>query len=53
MAVIVPANCVDTYDLPLEAAKQIGALPHDAGLLHPLFLYHMALNGASVVKAIG
>jgi nicotinamidase-related amidase len=51
--VIIPANCVDTYDMPLEVAASLGALPHDAGLLHPLFLYHMALNGAQVVRSVG
>jgi len=50
--VILPANCVDTYDLPVEVASQIGALPHDGELLHIIFLYHMALNGIVVVKRI-
>lgn len=50
--VIVPASCVDTYDLPVESARSIGALPHPAGLIHPLFLYQMALNGIEVVKEI-
>ena len=51
-SIIVPADCVDTYDLPVETAERVGALPHDANLLHPLFLYHMALNGALVVRNI-
>jgi nicotinamidase-related amidase len=50
--VIVPADCVDTYDLPVDAARTIGAMPHDANLLHPLFLYHMALNGATVCSSV-
>ncbi len=50
--VIVPVNTVDTYDLPVEAAKKVGAMPHDADLLHAIFLYHMALNGVEVVKQI-
>ena len=50
--VIVPANCVDTYDLPVETAEQIGALPHPADFLHRVFLYHMALNGVTVLKSI-
>ncbi len=50
--VIVPANCVQTYDLPVAAAKQIGALPHDGDFLHALFLYMMALNKIEVVKEI-
>jgi nicotinamidase-related amidase len=52
VSVIVPADCADTYDLPVETAEKVGALPHDANLLHPLFLYHMALNGVSVVRNI-
>ena len=47
--VIIPADCVQTYDLSVEAAAQVGALPHDGDLLHSIFLYHMALNGVEVV----
>jgi nicotinamidase-related amidase len=50
--VIVPADCVQTYDLPVELAQAIGAMPHDGDLLHAIFLYHMALNGAQVVKSV-
>lgn len=50
--IIVPANCVATYDMSVETAKKIGALPHDANLLHLFFLYHMKLNGVEVVKEI-
>jgi nicotinamidase-related amidase len=50
--VVVPADCVDTYDLPVEAARDIGVVPHDAELMHRLFLYHMALNGVRVVKSV-
>jgi nicotinamidase-related amidase len=47
--VIVPAGCVDTYDLPVDAAKALGILPHDGNLIHLMFLYHMAVNGIEVV----
>ena len=50
--VIVPANCVDTYDLPVEAARSLGAVPHDADLLHRLFLYHLVLNGVEVAASL-
>ena len=50
--VIVPEDCVQTYDLPVETAQALGATPHDGDLLHKTFLYHMALNGVEVVKAI-
>jgi len=52
LRVLVPADCVDTYDLPVETAKKIGALPHPAELLHRLFLYHLRLNGVEVVRSI-
>jgi nicotinamidase-related amidase len=47
--VIVPADCVQTYDMPVETAAQLGILPHDGDLLHSIFLYHMALNGVEVI----
>jgi nicotinamidase-related amidase len=50
--VIVPANCVQTYDMPVDVAKNIGVFPHDGDLMHTIFLYHMALNGVEVVKEI-
>ncbi|HEY7124550.1 MAG TPA: isochorismatase family cysteine hydrolase [Ktedonobacterales bacterium] len=52
MRVIVPENCVQTYDLPAQAAREMGALPHDGDFLHLVFLYHLRLNGAEVVRAI-
>ncbi|HKY84696.1 MAG TPA: isochorismatase family cysteine hydrolase [Anaerolineales bacterium] len=51
--VLLPANCTDTYDLPVAAASAIGAVPHDAGVLHRIFLYSMHLNGVEVVASIG
>lgn len=53
VSIFVPAGLVDTYDLPVDAARRIGALPHDGDLMHRLFLYHMALNGISVAREIG
>ncbi len=50
--IVLPANCVDTYDLPVEQARSLGLLPHDGDLLHRLFLYHMALNGIEVVREL-
>lgn len=51
--VIVPADCTDTYDRPVETARKEGGLPHPAELMHEVFLYHMALNGVEVVKRLG
>jgi hypothetical protein len=50
--VLVPADCVQTYDLPVDTAQTIGAMPHDGDLLHAVFLYHMALNGAVVAAHV-
>ena len=50
--VIIPANCVDTYDMPVETAHQIGSLAHDADLFHAVFLYHMFMNGIEVFSRI-
>lgn len=50
--VIVPANCVQTYDLPVDAAVDVGAMPHDGDLLQRIFLYQMALNGIEIVSSL-
>jgi nicotinamidase-related amidase len=52
LRVIVPANAVQTYDLPTNVAREVGALPHDGDVLHLLFLYHMRINGIEVVRTI-
>ncbi|GCE48830.1 nicotinamidase-related amidase [Thermosporothrix hazakensis] len=52
LRVIVPANAVQTYDTPVETAKELGILPHNGDLLHLIFLYHMRLNGVEVVREI-
>jgi len=50
--VIIPADCVDTYDLPVDVARTLGTLPHPGDLLHLIFLYHMALNGIEIVATV-
>lgn len=50
--VVLPENCVDTYDMPVQLAAQLGSFPHDGDLLHAVFLYSMALNGVEVVTDI-
>jgi nicotinamidase-related amidase len=50
--IVLPVDCVDTYDLPVDVAQQIGAVPHAGDLLHHIFLYHMMLNGIEVVAGI-
>ncbi len=50
--VIVPEECVQTYDRSLEAARREGGFAHPGDLMHAVFLYHMALNGIEVVRAV-
>ena len=50
--VVLPVNCVDTFDVPVETAKKLGILPHDGDLLQAVFLYSMALNGVEVVAEV-
>ena len=50
--IVVPADAVQTYHLAVEAALELGAMPHDGDLLHRMFLYHMALNGVEVVARL-
>lgn len=52
LPVIVPADCVDTYDLSMESARQIEGLPHPADVFHPVFLYNMAINGVKIVRSL-
>ncbi len=47
--VIVPADAVDTYDLPPASAPD-SVLPHPGDFFHQVFLYHMALNGIRIVR---
>jgi nicotinamidase-related amidase len=49
--VIIPANCVNTYDVSMETAKKAAIQPHPADLLHKLFLHHMKLNGIEIIKS--
>ncbi len=48
--VVVPVSAVATYDLPVDSARALGAMPHDGDLLHLVFLYHLQLNGVRVVR---
>ena len=52
LRVIVPADCVQTFDLPVDVAVARDLTPHDGDLLHAVFLYHMRLNGVEVVSSI-
>jgi len=50
--VVVPVNCVDTYDLTVEAAQSSGLEPHPAEILHPLFLHHLKLHAMELYSGI-
>jgi len=50
--VIVPENCVQTYDTPVKTARKLGIPAHDGDLLHAVFLFNMWSNGVEVVKKI-
>jgi nicotinamidase-related amidase len=50
--VILPVDGVDTFDLPVDVAQEIGALPHHGDLLHLIFLYNMAQNGVEIVAKV-
>lgn len=50
--VIVPVDCVDTFDTPVAVATGLGIQPHPADLLHRVFLHNMASNGVDVVGTL-
>ncbi|MFC4076703.1 isochorismatase family protein [Salinithrix halophila] len=50
--VLVSATHTRTYDMPVEAARETGAMAHDGDLMDTVFLYHMKLNGIDVVADI-
>lgn len=50
--VIVPENAVQTYDLPEDATREVLAPAHPGDFFHRVFLYHMALNGITIVRAL-
>lgn len=52
LRIIVPENAVQTYDIPVETARELSILPHDGDVMHLIFLYHMRLNGIEIVREI-
>lgn len=49
--VIVPANAVDTFDIPAKADTEVGQA-HPGDFFHNVFLYHMASNGIRIVQSL-
>jgi nicotinamidase-related amidase len=52
LRLIIPSDLVDTYDMPVAKAQELGIVPHDAEFLHLVFLYHLMLNGIEIVREI-
>jgi nicotinamidase-related amidase len=50
--IVIPEDCVETYDLPVDIAKDQGILAHDGDFFHLVFLYHTVLNGVRVVSSL-
>jgi nicotinamidase-related amidase len=50
--VIVPENAVNTYDTPVQVAREHGIPAHNADFMHVTFLYHMMTNGIEVYTEI-
>lgn len=50
--VILPENCLQTYDTPIEIARANHLNAHPGDLFHAMSLYHMFLNGIEIVKEL-
>lgn len=48
--VLIPMDCVSTYDVPVEIARERGLPAHPADGFNALFLYSLAINGVRVVR---
>lgn len=52
VSIVVPADCVDTYDVAPQPGAHNGPPPHPGDLMQRVFLYHMHLNGIKIVAGI-
>ena len=50
--VLVPEDCVQTFDIPVETALANHLTPHPGDLIHAQFLHHMSINGVEVIKKL-
>lgn len=50
--VILPMDGVDTFDIPVDVATEIGSMPHHGDLMHLIFLFSMAQNGIEIVSEV-
>ncbi len=51
-SVILPVDCVNTFDIPVGAARAANILPHPADFFHATFLYSMAQNGIRIAQSV-
>jgi nicotinamidase-related amidase len=49
--VVVPVDCVDTFDIPDDPALPPGTA-HPADFFHAVWLYHLASNNIRIVKSL-
>lgn len=52
LRLVLPADCLATYDLPVAVAQGVGAMPHDGDLMQAVSLYYLALTGCDVVRRL-
>jgi nicotinamidase-related amidase len=50
--VLVIIEGVDTFDIPVDLAVELGTTPHHADLIHRIFLLNMAQNGIEIVTGV-
>lgn len=50
--VVLVEECVDTYDMPVDTALQLGIRPHPGDFHHVVFLHHMEQNGVEIVRRL-
>lgn len=50
--VVVPISHIQTFDIPVQQAKQLDIDAHDADFLDTVFIYHMHLNGVRIIQTV-
>jgi nicotinamidase-related amidase len=50
--VVLVEECVDTYDIPVATAQELGIRPHPGDFHHVVFLHHMEQNGVEIVRRL-
>lgn len=52
MRVLIPANCVQTFDMDFKTARKFNAKPHPGDVYHLWALYEMSRNGIEIVTEL-